>query len=121
MFDNETQYAPQHVSDIVSREIGPTPVGRPVAEVRPDGYLLLNEHVILACLIAAAGLVYAGLASGVIAVLVALSLVNIGISSAKPPLWSMPTLFLSGPAAAAGIADAFFRYLTLGTLRPEGA
>jgi ACS family tartrate transporter-like MFS transporter len=30
--------------------------------------------------------------------------VNIGISSAKPPLWSMPTLFLSGSAAAAGIA-----------------
>ncbi len=44
------------------------------------------------------------LRSGVVAVLVALTLVNIGISSAKPPLWSMPTLFLSGPAAAAGIA-----------------
>ena len=27
-----------------------------------------------------------------------------GISASKPPLWSMPTLFLSGPAAAAGIA-----------------
>ena len=34
----------------------------------------------------------------------ALTIVNIGISSAKPPLWSMPTLFLSGSAAAAGIA-----------------
>ncbi|MHC2287008.1 MFS transporter [Bradyrhizobium barranii] len=42
--------------------------------------------------------------AAVVAVLVALALVNIGISSAKPPLWSMPTLFLSGPAAAAGIA-----------------
>jgi ACS family tartrate transporter-like MFS transporter len=61
-------------------------------------------HVVWACLIAAVGLAYAGLASGVVAVLVALTLVNIGISSAKPPLWSMPTLFLSGPAAAAGIA-----------------
>jgi ACS family tartrate transporter-like MFS transporter len=61
-------------------------------------------HVVLACLVAAAGLAYAGLATGVVAVLVALTLVNIGISSAKPPLWSMPTLFLSGPAAAAGIA-----------------
>jgi len=40
----------------------------------------------------------------VLAVLLALTLVNIGISSAKPPLWSMPTLFLSGSAAAAGIA-----------------
>jgi ACS family tartrate transporter-like MFS transporter len=61
-------------------------------------------HVVWACLIAAVGLAYAGLATGVVAVLVALTLVNIGISSAKPPLWSMPTLFLSGPAAAAGIA-----------------
>ncbi|MCK1387791.1 D-galactonate transporter [Bradyrhizobium sp. 21] len=61
-------------------------------------------HVVWACLIAAVGLAFAGLASGVVAVLVALALVNIGISSAKPPLWSMPTLFLSGPAAAAGIA-----------------
>jgi len=61
-------------------------------------------HVVLACLVAAAGLAFAGLATGVVTVLVALTLVNIGISSAKPPLWSMPTLFLSGPAAAAGIA-----------------
>ena len=34
----------------------------------------------------------------------ALTFVNVGISSAKPPLSSMPKLFLSGPAAAAGIA-----------------
>jgi ACS family tartrate transporter-like MFS transporter len=40
----------------------------------------------------------------VFAVLAALTLVNIGVSCSKPPLWSMPTLFLSGPAAAAGIA-----------------
>ncbi len=43
-------------------------------------------HVVLACLLAAAGLAYAGLAAGVVAVLIALALVNIGISSAKPPL-----------------------------------
>lgn len=61
-------------------------------------------HVVLACLVASAGLVIAGYSTTVIAVLAALTLVNIGISSAKPPLWSMPTLFLSGPAAAAGIA-----------------
>ncbi|CUT14014.1 Nitratenitrite transporter [Bradyrhizobium sp.] len=61
-------------------------------------------HVVLACLVAAAGLAFAGPATGVVTVLMALALVNIGISSAKPPLWSMPTLFLSGPAAAAGIA-----------------
>ena len=52
----------------------------------------------------AVGLVLAGLAGTVVAVLAALTLVNIGISSSKPPLWSMPTMFLSGSAAAAGIA-----------------
>ncbi|STS90046.1 tartrate dehydrogenase [Klebsiella variicola] len=36
--------------------------------------------------------------------MLALTLVTVGISASKPPLWSMPTLFLSGPAAAAGIA-----------------
>ncbi|HEY0328415.1 MAG TPA: MFS transporter [Rhodopseudomonas sp.] len=61
-------------------------------------------HVVSACILAAVGLVLAGFAGSVIAVLLALSLVNIGISSAKPPLWSMPTMFLSGSAAAAGIA-----------------
>ena len=50
------------------------------------------------------GLVLAGLSTTIVAVLVALTLVNVGISSSKPPLWSMPTMFLSGSAAAAGIA-----------------
>jgi MFS transporter, ACS family, tartrate transporter len=61
-------------------------------------------HVVLTCLLAAVGLGLAGSASGVAAVLAALTLVNIGISASKPPLWSMPTNFLSGSAAAAGIA-----------------
>jgi ACS family tartrate transporter-like MFS transporter len=61
-------------------------------------------HVVLACLLAAIGLIYASQAAGLIGVILALCLVNIGISCAKPPLWSMPTLFLSGSAAAAGIA-----------------
>lgn len=61
-------------------------------------------HVVGACLLAAAGLAFATGATSVYTVLIALTLVNIGISSSKPPLWSMPTLFLSGPAAAAGIA-----------------
>jgi ACS family tartrate transporter-like MFS transporter len=61
-------------------------------------------HVVGACILAAIGLFYAGSAASLVGVLIALSLVNIGISAAKPPLWSMPTLFLSGPAAAAGIA-----------------
>ena len=61
-------------------------------------------HVILACLAAALGLALAGTAGSVVSVVAALTLVNIGISSAKPPLWSMRTMFLSGSAAAAGIA-----------------
>ena len=61
-------------------------------------------HVVIACAAAAIGLVIAGLSSTVVSVVAALVLVNVGISAAKPPLWSMPTMFLSGPAAASGIA-----------------
>src|SRR3954453_7657763 len=61
-------------------------------------------HVVIACLVAAVGLALAGVAGSVVAVVAALTVVNVGISAAKPPLWSMPTMFLSGPAAAAGIA-----------------
>lgn len=61
-------------------------------------------HVVIACLAAAVGLALAGTASSVASVVAALVLVNVGISAAKPPLWSMPTLFLAGPAAASGIA-----------------
>jgi ACS family tartrate transporter-like MFS transporter len=61
-------------------------------------------HVVAACIAASAGLMLAGAATSVISVVAALTLVNIGISAAKPPLWSMPTMFLSGSAAAAGIA-----------------
>ena len=61
-------------------------------------------HVVAACLLAAAGLAYAGSATTLPSVLLALTIVNVGISASKPPLWSMPTTFLSGPAAASGIA-----------------
>jgi ACS family tartrate transporter-like MFS transporter len=61
-------------------------------------------HVVIACLAAAVGLALAGISGTVVSVVAALTLVNVGVSAAKPPLWSMPTLFLSGPAAAAGIA-----------------
>lgn len=61
-------------------------------------------HAALACLLSALGLALAATAAGVAGVVIALTLVNIGISAAKPPLWSMPTMFLSGTAAATGIA-----------------
>ena len=61
-------------------------------------------HVALACLTAAVGLAIAAGTHNVIGLIAALTIVNVGISCAKPPLWSMPTMFLSGSAAAAGIA-----------------
>ncbi|MDE1149855.1 MAG: MFS transporter [Azospirillaceae bacterium] len=61
-------------------------------------------HVVGACLVAAVGLVFAGSTASIALVLVALTLVSSGTSAAKAPLWSIPTQFLSGSAAAAGIA-----------------
>jgi ACS family tartrate transporter-like MFS transporter len=61
-------------------------------------------HVAGACLLAAVGLAWAGLAASLVGVVLALMVVNVGVSCAKPPLWAMPTRFLSGAAAAAGIA-----------------
>ena len=61
-------------------------------------------HVVIACLVAAVGLVLAAGVRSLPGIVFALVIVNIGISSAKPPLWSMPTVFLSGGAAATGIA-----------------
>ncbi len=61
-------------------------------------------HVVLACCAAAIGLVVAAGDNSIVGLIAALTLVNIGISCAKPPLWSMPTMFLSGAAAATGIA-----------------
>lgn len=61
-------------------------------------------HVAIACIIAAVGLVLAANTSTVLALITALCIVNVGISCSKPCLWSMPTMFLSGSAAATGIA-----------------
>ncbi|MFU9045939.1 MFS transporter [Acinetobacter tibetensis] len=61
-------------------------------------------HVALACLTAAAGLAIAASTGSMFGLIAALTIVNVGISCSKPPLWSMPTMFLSGAAAATGIA-----------------
>lgn len=61
-------------------------------------------HVALACLTAAIGLVIAASTNSMLGLIAALTIVNVGISCSKPPLWSMPTVFLSGAAAATGIA-----------------
>ena len=61
-------------------------------------------HVVLPCLLAAAGLAWAANLTGLAACVAALSVASLGISACKPPLWSMPTMFLGGSGAAAGIA-----------------
>lgn len=61
-------------------------------------------HVVIPCVLACAGFVLAGQSSGAVMTILALLIVNIGISAAKAPLWAMPSMFLSGAGAAAGIA-----------------
>ncbi len=56
------------------------------------------------CVISVVGLVIAGLTVGTWWALVGITLATIGLYGTKGPFWSMPTMFLTGPAAAAGIA-----------------
>jgi MFS transporter, ACS family, tartrate transporter len=61
-------------------------------------------HVVLPCIAACIGFVWAGGALTAVNVVLALVMANVGISAAKAPLWAMPSMFLSGAGAAAGIA-----------------
>jgi MFS transporter, ACS family, tartrate transporter len=56
------------------------------------------------CLFAVGGLVLAGALLGTWWSLVGLSIATIGFYGMKPAFWPMPSLFLTGSAAAAGIA-----------------
>jgi ACS family tartrate transporter-like MFS transporter len=56
------------------------------------------------CLFAALGLLLAGLTHGTWWSIAALSIATIGFYGMKPSFWPMPSLFLTGTAAAAGIA-----------------
>ena len=69
-----------------------------------DRTLERTWHVVIPCIAACAGFIWAGRAHSAIAVILALVVVNIGVSAAKAPLWAMATTFLSGAGAAAGIA-----------------
>jgi ACS family tartrate transporter-like MFS transporter len=62
------------------------------------------KHVAAAALLAAISLVLASLSGSNIAVLIALTFATIGIYSALPTFYSTPSMFLSGAAAAGGIA-----------------
>jgi len=62
-------------------------------------------HCAGAAVLGGAGLVVASLLSSQLALaLVALSFATIGILATMPLFWAMPTAYLSGPAAAGGIA-----------------
>jgi len=61
-------------------------------------------HTAIPCFVAGAALVWAGDAAGAVAVIFALSAVNWGANGTKGPVWALPSLFLSGATAAAGIA-----------------
>jgi ACS family tartrate transporter-like MFS transporter len=61
-------------------------------------------HVALPAIMAAGGWLLAALAESQAWALVGLSLAFMGVMSMLPPFWSLPTSFLSGAAAAGGIA-----------------
>ncbi len=61
-------------------------------------------HAAIACVIGAVGMAVAARAgSSAILAITGLSLTAFGVSAAKPPLWSLPTTFFAGTAAAASI------------------
>ena len=61
-------------------------------------------HFIVACGLAAIGLIGAGRASGIAAAMAAMSIAAIGLYGSKPAFWPLPSMFLTGAGAAAGIA-----------------
>ena len=61
-------------------------------------------HVVIPCVTGCLGLIWAAGAHTAVGVILALVIVSFGVNAAKPPLWTMPSTFLSGAGAAAGIA-----------------
>lgn len=61
-------------------------------------------HAIIPCLICAVGLIGSAIVGNPIISLIALTIANIGIISSLPTFWALPTVILSGAAAAGGIA-----------------
>src|SRR5258706_333559 len=61
-------------------------------------------HSCVACLLATLGLVGAGLFGSSFLALAFMSVATIGLYGSKPAFWPMPSTFLTGTAAAGGIA-----------------
>jgi MFS transporter, ACS family, tartrate transporter len=68
-----------------------------------DRTLERNWHVAIACLIGSIGLIWAGYAHGTVAVIFALAAASFGVNATKGPVWAIPSHFLTGARAAAGI------------------
>lgn len=69
-----------------------------------DRTLKRREHVFFAMILAAVGVAGAALVSEPVLVLGLLCLSQIGVSATPPLLWPIPSAFLTGTSAAAGIA-----------------
>jgi ACS family tartrate transporter-like MFS transporter len=63
-----------------------------------------RRHLIAATLIGATGLLLAGLFSQSLFAVAAMSVATLGLYGCRPTFWPMPSLFLTGTAAAAGLA-----------------
>jgi ACS family tartrate transporter-like MFS transporter len=61
-------------------------------------------NLFVGCLVGAAGLIFAGLLGGSFWSLAAMCLATIGFYGSKGPFWPLPSTFLTGTAAAAGMA-----------------
>jgi len=61
-------------------------------------------HIVISSMVAASGLVAAGATSNLYWAIAALSVAAIGLYAHKPCFWPLPSMFLSGTAAAGGIA-----------------
>jgi nitrate/nitrite transporter NarK len=61
-------------------------------------------HVAVALLMAAVGIGLAGFVSNSVAIMALLCFAQIGVSAVPPMFWPLPSSFLTGASAAAGIA-----------------
>ncbi len=71
---------------------------------RSDAKLERKGHAAFALLLAAGGLIAATLTDNPLLEMIAFSVSAFGTFAVLPVFWTLPTAFLSGPAAAAGIA-----------------
>jgi ACS family tartrate transporter-like MFS transporter len=69
-----------------------------------DRTLERTWHVAIPAFAACVGFMWAGYAATALPVILALMIVNVGVNGTKGPVWAMPSMFLTGASAAAGIA-----------------